>query len=203
LLVVSDSSSSGTAARGPIFEASSGTDFSRLAAGSWRTSDDWLVNDGSDPVAQPWLRFSSVPEGAFAVEAEIRVENVLASVCDQSFGLAAGTPGTSAVYGAGVFFPCGGAPPVARLSDVSVWEDGYNADPVFAEDSFDPGQDWHTYRFEVRGDQIRLIVDGVGIVSAAAPAALEPGASGAETGIWSQGAAVDVRRATIHPLPPR
>ena len=69
------------------------------------------------------------------------------------------------MYGGGLIFPCAAEAARARLTDVSVWEDGYNADPVIAEEAFDPGDDWHTYRFELRGDELRLLVDGADVVS--------------------------------------
>ena len=53
----------------------------------------------------------------------------------------------------------------SRLTDVAVWEDGYNADPALAEETFDPGNEWHTYRFELRADELRLLVDGKDVVS--------------------------------------
>ena len=80
------------------------------------------------------------------------------------------------------------------------WEDGYNADPLIAENAFEPGDGWRTYRFELRGDAIRLIVDGVGIVSGSLDAPLEESAN-TEAGIWSQGVDLHVRSIEIFPLP--
>jgi hypothetical protein len=201
LLALTGTGASGETNHGPLFAASRPAELSALAAGSWTVQDQFLVNEGTSPVAEPWLRLATVPGSSFAVEAEIRVDSVLSTVCDQSFGLAAGDPSVGAVYGAGFLFPCGNAAPVARLTNVALWEDGYNADPSFAEQAFDPEQDWHTYRFELRGDRLRLIVDGVGVASGKAPVALDPAATDAEAGIWSQGAAVEVRKLAIYPLP--
>jgi hypothetical protein len=105
------------------------------------------------------------------------------------------------MLGGGVLFPCGDDSPRARLTDVLAWQDGYNADPVVAEKAFDPGDGWHTYRFELRGDQMRLLVDGVAIVSGAVETRLDPAATDVEAGLWSQGAGIEVRRITVLPLP--
>lgn len=185
-----------------IFAAPGDAEFSSLAAGSWTASADALQNEGSNAVAEQWLTLATVPESAFAVEAEIRVNGLLETVCDQSFGLTGGNPATGQAYGGGLLFPCNGDAARARLTDVSVWEDGYNADPVVAENAFDPGDDWRTYRFEVRGDRLRFLVDGVRIVSGSPAIAFEP-AGGAQAGLWAQGVDLDVRSVTVHPLPSR
>jgi hypothetical protein len=136
------------------------------------------------------------------IEAEIRVESLLQTVCDQSFGISVGDPDVGTVYGAGLLFPCADAAPIARLSDVTVWEDGYNADPSFAEKAFDPKDAWHAYRMEMRDDRVRLIADGDDVVSGTMPTPLDPAATGIEAGIWTQGVDVAVRRVTISALPP-
>ena len=87
-----------------IFEAPGRNDLETLASGSWSASADALVNDGTSAVAEPWLVISAVPNAAFAVEAEIRVNGRLDSVCDQSFGLTAGVPGAGQVFGGGLLF---------------------------------------------------------------------------------------------------
>ena len=187
---------------GVVFEAPGQNELEPLAVGSWSASPDALVNEGSSAVAEPWLVISAVPSAAFAVEAEIRVNGLLDSVCDQSFGLTAGSPGADQMYGGGVIFPCAAESARARLTDVSVWEDGYNADPVLAEETFDPGEDWHTYRFELRGDQLRLLVDGADVVSGTLDAPIDPATADAEAGLWAQGVQLEVRKVSVHSLPP-
>ena len=184
------------------FEVPGDADFPALASGSWTASESALVNTGDSAIAEPWLRLTSVANPAFAVEAEIRVNGLLDSVCDQSFGLVGGSPEAGAAFGGGLLFPCDASGPHARLTDVAVWEDGYNADPVFTEEPFDPGQDWHTYRFEVRGDALRLMVDGADIVSGAPEAAADFTSTDAEAGLWAQGVDLEVRRVSVEPLPP-
>lgn len=185
---------------GAVFSAPDGSPFSAVASGSWEASADALRNDGTSADAEPLLTLASVPRASFAIEAEIKVNGVLDAFCNQSFGLAGGDPTAGRVYGGGVLFPCEGDAAHARLTDVSTWQDGYHADPLIAENAFDPGPGWRTYRFEVREDAVRLIVDGVGIVSGSLGAPLDD-AAGAEAGIWSQGVDLAIRSIEIYPLP--
>lgn len=200
LLVMSSEDASAPAGVAAIFAASGEAELSSLATGSWSGSDDALRNEGSNAVAEPWLVLARAPNTAFAVEAEIRVNGLLDLVCDQSFGLVGGNPETGQVYGGGVLFPCGSDDARARLTDVAVWQNGYNADPVIAENTFAPGDGWRTYRFEVRGGRLRLIVDGVGIVAGSLTAAGDA-APDAEAGLWAQGVALEVRSVAVYPLP--
>jgi hypothetical protein len=187
---------------GIVFEAPGRNELETLASGSWSATADALVNPGSSAVAEPWLVLSAVPSADFAVEAEIRVTGRLESVCDQSFGLVAGSPGANQVFGGGLIFPCASDTPRARLTDVSVWENGYNADPVLAEQTFDPGSEWHTYRFELRGDDVRLLVDGADVVSGTVGAPVDASSGDAQAGLWAQGVQLKVRKVSVQVLPP-
>ncbi len=184
------------------FDVPGDADFSSLASGSWTASESALINTGAAAIAEPWLVLTSVSNPAFVFEAEIRVNGRLDSVCDQSFGLVGGSPNADAMFGGGLLFPCEGDGARVRLTDVSVWEDGYNVDPVLGEEPFDPGQDWHTYRFEVRGDQLSLGIDGAGVVSGAPEAGFDFTSTGAEAGLWAQGVELEVRKVAVEPLPP-
>ena len=185
-----------------VFEAPGPNDLEPLAAGSWTASTHALVNEGSTAVAEPWLVISAVPSGAFAVEAEIRVNGLLDSVCDQSFGLTAGVPDADQMFGGGLIFPCTSDTARARLTDVSVWEDGYNADPVLEEKDFDPGDDWHTYRFELRGDELRLLIDGADVVTGTLESPVDPASADAQAGLWAQGVQLEVRKVSVQSIPP-
>lgn len=191
-----------SATNGVLFAAADEAAFAGLARGSWSATAEALVSDRNAALAEPWLVLTQVPAEAFAVEAEIRVTGLLDTVCAQSFGLAAGNAGAGQMVGGGVIFPCEGEPSRARLSDVSVWEDGYNADPVISDEEFDPGDDWRTYRFEVRGGRLRLVVDGAAVLTATPENPPDTAAGENEAGIWSQGVGIEVRRVTVVPLPP-
>ena len=197
-----ETTSAGADGDGVVFEASGPNELESLASGSWSAAADALVNAGSSAVAEPGIVLSAVPGTAFAVEAEMRVNGLLDSVCDQSFGLTAGSPGAEQVYGGGLIFPCAAGTARARLTDVSVWEDGYNADPALAEESFDPGDEWHTYRFELRGDELRLLVDGAEVVSGTLDAPIDASAADAQAGLWAQGVQLEVRQVSVLSLPP-
>jgi len=186
---------------GVIFEAPGRNELENLAAGSWTASADALVNPGGSAVAEPWLVLTAVPSVDFAVEAEMRVNGVLSSVCDQSFGLTAGVPDADQVYGGGLIFPCAAETARARLTDVSVWEDGYNADPALAEEPFDPGDDWHTYRLELHGDDLRLLIDGADVVSGTLETPIDTSSREAQAGLWAQGVELDVRKVVVESLP--
>jgi hypothetical protein len=190
-----------SAATTPILESPEKTPFARLAGGSWQDEGKRLVNPGDSATAERWLTLATVPQTSFAIEAEIHVDGLLQSVCDQSFGLAGGSAAAGPMMGGGILYPCGDDAPRARLTDVFVWQDGYNADPIVTEKDFDPGDGWHTYRLEVRGDRMRLLVDGVAIVSGKAKTVPDPAATDVEAGLWSQGVGVEVRRLTVLPLP--
>ena len=185
-----------------VFEAPGRDKLETLVSGSWSVSEDVLVNPGSSAVAEPWLVISAVPSANFAVEGEIRVIGRLESVCDQSFGLVAGSPSADQVYGGGLIFPCASDKARARLTDVSVWEDGYNADPVLADKTFDPGNEWHTYRLELRGEELRLLVDGKAVVSGTLEAPIDASSGDVQAGLWAQGVQLKVRKVSVHVLPP-
>jgi hypothetical protein len=200
LLTMPDGEQSGSLGGGKVFAAPDTNPFASFASGSWSPTADSLQNQGTTADAEPWLKLTTIPGTDVAIEAEIRVNGLLETFCNQSFGLAAGNASAGSMFGAGVLFPCGDGRATARLTDVSVWEDGYHADPTVAENAFDPGNDWRTYRFELRGDSVRLIVDGVGIVTGTLDAPLDA-TNEAQAGIWSQGVNLDIRTIEIIPLP--
>lgn len=184
-----------------VLAAKAASDYLTLASGSWAAVADGLRNEGGDAVAEHWLRVARTPNPNFAIEAEIQVLGTLGDVCDQSFGLAGGSPQATLVFGGGVIFPCSGEGPQARITDVTTWEDGYNADTVLAKAAFDPGEAWRTYRFELRGDAITLLVDGAPVLTTEADPGINPAATDTEVGLWSQGVGVQVRNITVLALP--
>ena len=183
----------------PDYEAAGGDALGALAGRSWAIVEDQLVNEGASEVAEPWV---TVPErargSAYAVEAEIRVRGLAEGVCDQNFGIVAGPEG-GVVWGGGVLYGCDGEAR-ARLTDVSDWTDGYDRDRPLAAKMFEPDRGWHTYRLEVRGNQLRLLIDGQPVLEATDAAAGSGGDRGAQVGVWSQGARIAVRRIAIYRL---
>jgi hypothetical protein len=72
---------------------------------------------------------------------------------------------------------------------------------VLAEEAFDPGDDWHTYRFELRGDELQLLIDGADIVSGSLDTPIDVASGDAQAGLWAQGVQLEVRKVSVHSLP--
>jgi hypothetical protein len=58
-----------------------------------------------------------------------------------------------------------------------------------ATQPFDPGNGWHTYRLEVKGNSIKLLVDGAPLVEEVDNTIL----SNCQVGLFSAGAQINVR----------
>lgn len=181
---------------GKILFATNAGDFRKLANAAWQATSDGLENSGSQAVAARWLTLASAPGPGFVVEAEMRVTGTLADVCDQSFGITGGSASGKQVFGAGVIFPCEGDPR-ARLTDALDWENGYNADRVFDESPFAPGDDWRTYRFELDGTTLSFAIDGTQVAATELDPGINPDARDLEVGLWSQGVGVQVREIAV------
>ena len=182
----------------PVYEAAGADELGTLVGGSWTLVEDQLVNEGTSVIAEPWGVAPEEAQGdAYAVEAEIRVMGWAEGVCDQNFGIVAGPEG-GVVWGGGLLHGCDGEIR-ARLIDVSDWTDGYDRDRPLAATMFEPDRGWHTYRLEVRGNELRFLVDGKLVVEATDDMA-RIGDGGAQVGVWSQGARIAVRRIAIYRL---
>ena len=161
---------------------------------------DQLVSNTPQALAEPWLLVPyQVESGDFAIEAEIRFDGLAPDVCNETFGVILGSQLTGQFWGGGVFYPCGDLTRIARITDVSNWTDGYDADRLLAEADFNPDEGWHTYRLEVRGNEFRLLIDGDEVLTAA-DTAVPAGISGGQAGLWTQGAQLTVRRLAIYDL---
>lgn len=169
----------------------------QMAGGSWQVADNLLSFVGEGGNAEQWLVVPGVsPTGDFAIEVEARVSDLNPGFCDQSFGLVAGAAGGT-VWGGGLIYPCDNQQPVARITDATAWQDGYNQDPTLARAPFSPGNGWHTYRLELDGGTIRLLVDGQQVAQAENARGEELRAAPGQVGIWSQGVRLDVRRVVV------
>lgn len=182
-----------------VLRAAKAADYARLANGAWLVDGNHLANAGDVTETTRWLTLASVPSSDFVIEAELRVTGTLQQVCDQSFGLIGGSPSGKQVFGGGVIFPCQGAD-AARLTNATDWENGYNADEVLAGAGFAPGDDWRTYRLELHGGALRLLIDGKEIATTQLDPGINPNAGDVEVGLWTQGVGVDVRDITVTSL---
>lgn len=184
----------------PDFIADDEAAFAAFAVEPWSTSGDTLVHKAAQAIAEPMLLLPyTAPSGDFAIEAEIRVDGLAPNVCNQNFGLVAGSEATGQFFGGGVIYACGASSPAARITDVSDWTNGYDQDRQLARGSVNPGDDWRHYRFEVRGDEFRLLVDGTEVLSAT-ESTLGEGFSAGKGGVWTQGTRLSVRNVMIFAL---
>jgi hypothetical protein len=184
----------------PDFAADDEAAFAAFAVFPWEASGDTLVNRAAQAIAEPMLLVPyTAPTGDFAIEAEIRVDGLVPDVCNQNFGLVAGSDMTGQYFGGGVIYACGASRPAARITDVSNWTNGYDQDRQLARGSVDPGDDWRHYRFEVRGNEFRLLVDGTEVLTAT-ESTLGEGFSSGRGGFWTQGVRLSVRNLMIFAL---
>lgn len=181
-----------------LYVARSGDDLSDWASGSWSVDGDRLVFQVATNDAEAWTVGPFRPdEDAYAVEAELRVQFTDRAVGCQTFGLVTAT--ADIARGGGVAFGCPPQPIQAGLRDVSNWETGYFRTPELDTAAFDPGDGWHTYRLEVRGRDLRLLIDDEDIAESTTTAGLPAGVE-SEIGLWSQGVGLEVRRIAVLPL---
>ncbi len=187
----------------PVFELE-GAGLAALVDQPWLLRGEILGKSSAPSPGQLWLTAPRLsPAGPFAIEAEIAVDPPAADACDASYGLVVNAQ--ALVWGAGVTFPCDRAGAVtARISDISNPADGYAADRLIRQKpaTIDPAG-WHTLRLEVRGNDLRLSIDGVLTVKAEDPALWDVDASPAlAVGLWSDGIETQVRRFAIYPIDP-
>ncbi|MDQ3779516.1 MAG: DUF1080 domain-containing protein [Chloroflexota bacterium] len=184
----------------PLYLAEGRSDFIAWAVNSWSINEDQLVNEGNTIVGEPWAIGPYRPDDEdYALEAEVRVRDLAPNVCDQSFGIVAGPDGNGVVWGGGVIFRCPGGEPSGRITDVANVGNGYNQDREIASGAFDPGDTWHTYRLEVRGNRLTLLIDGEEVANGTDTTAARS-ARASQIGIWSQGVRLSVRRIAVYPL---
>lgn len=182
------------------FVAGSQADFAAFAVDPWSTSGDTLVYETAQAIAEPMLLVPYTAPGTdFAIEAEIRVDGLAPNVCNQSFGLVVGSEASDQFLGGGVIYACGATSPAARITDASNWTNGYDQDRQLARGAVNPGDDWRHYRLEVRGDEVRLLVDGTEVLTAT-EAALGDGFQSGRGGFWTQGVQLSVRNVMMFAL---
>lgn len=187
----------------PVWEAA-GAGMATFASDGWKPSGEILVKSSAQVPGHTWLTAPQAsPGGAFAIEAEIAIDPPASGACDASYGLVVNAQ--AIVWGAGVAFPCEREQqPVARISDISNPSDGFANDRVIRQKSawIDPAG-WHTLRLEVRGNDLRLSLDGELIVKAEDQMLADvDNAPALPVGLWSDGVVTQVRRFAVYPLDP-
>jgi serine/threonine protein kinase len=154
----------------------------------WAGSEDWktvrgmLVDDGTNSsrgvITAPY-QLGSITD--YAVEAQIQVvRGIDDGFCSESFGALVRTTEEGGYLA--------GAGPVGCSNAFIASIAGRNGQTLQVK-SFTAGTDWHTYRVEVRGNAIRLLVDGVAILETVDNRYL----AGGQVGLASRSVVLNVR----------
>jgi hypothetical protein len=160
----------------------------------WTASQDWktvsgeLVNDGTNRDA---TQFAHAPKitpytANYAAEADIQAVRAGNGCWDATFGLSVREESIGD-YRVGVGAP---GPTTAFILDHSSSDTcpnyGYNA---LTRASYSLDTDWHTYRVEVRGNDIKLLIDGQSVMETIDNHYLTSNS----VGLWSNGTVINVR----------
>lgn len=152
---------------------------------SWKTVNGIIVNDGTEfgTIMSP-LKPGREGVANYAVEAEIQV---IKEGRDGSFGIIMRSD-----YYAGYIFSTGGGllyvDHHSAVISVNECPTCYNSE-ILAENAFGLDNEWHTYRVEVFGNELRLLIDGREFVRVTDNRFLE----GGEIGLWSYNTQLQVR----------
>jgi hypothetical protein len=159
----------------------------------WAGSTDWkhvpdiLVSDGS--VGTGWVAAPYQPETPnYAIGAQIQLLGAALRINELRFGLLARTMEQGTIVGGVDWDEATIASALYYASDYDYF--GYNIfqSPI-ASQPFNPGVEWHTYRLEVKGNAIKLLLDGAPLVDGVDNTILLNG----QVGLFSFGAQISVR----------
>jgi len=140
-----------------LYEASDEVGFEGWGGGNgWKQLDGMLINDGgTDGVSYAPAPFTVKGMDDYAIEAEIQLVRGIPSDCNIGFGIQI-RESNEGLYQSAIYKQCG--------FDSSAYAIIAGPPEYFherlAEQEFNPGSDWHTYRFEGEGDELRLYIDG-------------------------------------------
>lgn len=141
----------------------------------WKVAGSMLVDDGtgswtsSSPTINAPCQLEGITDYAVEVTAQIVQDS---KCCDDNFGITVRGISTSngwQGYGVGVV---NGSVPTVQISA------GYYNKLVYAE--FNAGKSWHTYRVEVKGSDIKLLIDGAPVLETTDNRYL----TGTQLGLW-------------------
>jgi hypothetical protein len=150
---------------------------------SWKHVPNMVVNDGTIDKPLAVIVAPYHPDTIdYAVEADILVPR---TGCGTSFGILARKE-KKGFYGGGIRWDCGRSVHIFAIQNPGT-NDEYG--DFLAQGDFDPGTDWHTYRLEVKGNEIKLIIDGSPIAVTPSNRYITPG----EVGVWSESLEISVR----------
>jgi hypothetical protein len=169
-------------------------EFKRWAAsGDWKVLDGMLLNDGTECTDDIYRGLETPYKpgslGDYAVEVQVQVVSGGKCFNYNSFGLNVRLT-DQGWYGSGVYVIEGQQGP-AFIDRLTLNQEGTNVDDYtrLVEKDFEPDSDWHTYRVEVQGNHIRLLIDGTLVGEATDNRFLE----GGEIYLWCHGPQINVR----------
>jgi 3-keto-disaccharide hydrolase len=153
---------------------------------SWKVVNGQLVNDGSSATGGGWISAPCQPDTAnYAVEAQIQlIPPNSCTFVSQQFGVGARADAQGGILG-GLLCSNGGLVLASTDTEFSLIS---NADRIAEKDFTVDGQ-WHTYRLEVQGNNVRLLVDGTPIVTGTDNRRLDSG----EAGLFASELQINVR----------
>lgn len=160
------------------------------SAGGWITAGGMLVNDGSNDSAN----FNAAPYEAPGPDYAVEVEMQWVREGD-TYGIVVRGGGDDAGYWIGPASPSGcsdfwlalWAGPASRGSCIGSSYSFLETSDITID------SEWHTYRIEVRGNAIRVLLDGATVIETTDNRFLTSG----QVGVWSEGAQVNIRRFTV------
>ncbi len=147
----------------------------------WKTLGGVLLNDGTGDYAdliRPHFEPGSIPMADYAVEADVSVTRWTGL----NFGIEVRADEHGARYSAGI-----------ESGRAAVWDP---ADKIVEGKGFESSGDWHTYRVEIIGNVITLLIDGEVFAQVRDNKYLE----GGRVGLWSNGVQLETRSFKIFPL---
>ena len=154
-----------------------------------------LVNDGTEFSRYITVPFDPGPIENYAVEAEIQftgLEGRPHSNCFDApiFGIAVRAEQDMAGYFGGVYVGNIGSCMWPNIASILYLQDALDDQRAgIADRQFTPGDSWHTYRIEVSGNQITLLIDGAKVVDVTDNRFL----SGGGVGLYTNAVQIDIR----------
>ena len=153
----------------------------------WKVLNGMLLNDGSNNDRTNWIAAPYEPGVAdiadYAVEAEIQLVTEPSCV---TFGVVAREKYQAGVRLAWNPFPCTHEMSYVYGDEAMI---GLVEGGDIAAIDYTRDMEWHTYRVEVKGNTIKLLIDGASIVETADNRYL----TGGKVGLWSADGQVSVR----------
>lgn len=160
---------------------------------SWKAVNGMLVNDGSSTTGRGRISAPCQPDTAnYAVEAEIQLippENC--AFVGQQFGLVARADEQGGILG-GLLCSNDGLVLASTDTEFSLIRE----DDRIAEKDFTIDGKWHTYRLEVKGNSVRLLVDGAPFLNGTDNRRLDSG----DVGMFASELQINVRSFEIERL---